>query len=185
METWSSPAFGQKLRKALMRRQWFFMLPEHARDEVIQETLEALLRAERLRAPAAGRSGRPRPIADPLAYAIVTARNRAFSLWRRSDVPLDAGDADRLPFASANPEERAIDAERMCAVVEAVERLPAGQQAVVRLVLEDGLLVQEVAQQLGITIDSVYKRLSRGLRALRTELASPKKAVRKGRRARP
>lgn len=52
-------------------------------------------------------------------------------------------------------------------VGDALERLPSGQQRVVRMVAVDGLSYQEVAEHLDIPIGTVMSRLHRGRSALR------------------
>lgn len=50
---------------------------------------------------------------------------------------------------------------------DALDRLPSGQQRVVRLIAVDGLSYQEVAEQLDIPIGTVMSRLHRGRSALK------------------
>lgn len=156
-EAWTSEGFPRRLRESLDKQRWFALLAADLRDEVVQDTLEVLLQ----------RMGKR--IKDPLAYAVRTARNRSRLLLARASKyqPISEGG---LISADESPENAAAAEESGRRLEDAVRRLPHRQQQVVRLVLEKGMRVDNVAQALKISRESVYQHLSRAIRKLRDEI---------------
>jgi RNA polymerase sigma-70 factor (ECF subfamily) len=75
---------------------------------------------------------------------------------------LDGDDIERM--------DAAIDAARTAGrVIDALDGVPAGEQAMVRLVA-DGRTPGEAAEQLGISSGAGWTRLSRARRRLRTDV---------------
>jgi RNA polymerase sigma-70 factor (ECF subfamily) len=69
-----------------------------------------------------------------------------------------------------DPRERMSSGQRWRLARGAIDRLPAGQRAVLLLVRLEGLSYQETADALGITLGAVESRLFRAMRRLETEL---------------
>lgn len=71
--------------------------------------------------------------------------------------------------AKPGPGTRAEDDEERELLLQAVERLPAEQQALVRGVLFDGRTNQEIGDQLGISADAARMRIARAMARLTSE----------------
>lgn len=155
---WNSKDFARVLRESLDTQRWFARLRPDLRDEVVQDTLESLLH----------RTGKE--VVNPLAYAVRTARNRAHFLLARASKYQSTSDDDFVSVQDSTPESSVAASESRRRLEEAVRRLPPRQQQVVRLVLEDGMRVDDVAQVLKMKRDSVYQHLSRAIRRLRDEV---------------
>jgi RNA polymerase sigma factor (sigma-70 family) len=136
--TWHSAEFGLKLRGALLHLGWFLRLPPDLRDEVVQDTLTALL----LRDPASIDPGKHLP------YAITVARHRSLLLMEREKKYERGPDEEFVSGNSPDPEQLALASERIMKLEQALSQLPELQQQVIRLVLQDGLRVADVAQRL-------------------------------------
>jgi RNA polymerase sigma-70 factor (ECF subfamily) len=84
------------------------------------------------------------------------------------------GDDEEPPLdpvdPSADPEDRLLARKRWRLARGAIERLPAGQRAVLILVRLEGLSYQETADTLGISLGAVESRLFRAMRRLEAEL---------------
>jgi RNA polymerase sigma-70 factor (ECF subfamily) len=78
--------------------------------------------------------------------------------------PLDAVDD------GPSPQDRLVARKRWRLARGAIERLPAGQRAVLVLVRLEGLSYQETADALGISLGAVESRLFRAMRRLEAEL---------------
>src|SRR5689334_5244219 len=133
---WGSQEFVVLLRSTLHRRRWFLRLPADQREDVIQGTLATLIEKK------------PLGVKNHLAYAVRTAQRGANALMRAPLVEQDDSTDD------------APDPEQHASAREALIRLPKQQQEVVRLVLQDGLRISEVAERLNVMENTVRKRLS-------------------------
>jgi RNA polymerase sigma-70 factor, ECF subfamily len=102
-------------------------------------------------------------------------RSRSFQEARRRDAnPPDEGSADDV---DALPEERSPSLERQLlreemssCVHDYINTLPGNYRAVVTLSEIEGLSNQEIADVLGLTLDTVKIRLHRGRAKLRRKL---------------
>lgn len=91
------------------------------------------------------------------------ARKRASHRER----PLDLGDP---PAGYSSPSQRAIRAEELMRLAEAVKLLPDAQRRAVELHHLEGRSLAEIAETLGATKPAVAGLLHRGLKALRARL---------------
>jgi RNA polymerase sigma factor (sigma-70 family) len=94
-------------------------------------------------------------------------RNRSRSRW---DVGLDAADA--IHCDSGNPVEHAIDCEQSGWLTELLGRLPYEQREVVVLHLHQEMRFKEIAEALGISINTAQSRYRYGLDKLRSIISS-------------
>ncbi len=87
--------------------------------------------------------------------------------WRRERT------VDDLPEAIDNTSNAAMDTVESSdsPLMKALATLPAAQRSVLVLRFVDDLTVEEIASDLGIAAGTVKSRLSRGLEALRSQLA--------------
>ncbi len=140
-----------------------FTRDEHDTRDVLQEVFIKLAR----------QPGLLRGARDERAFLLRLAHNAAIDLMRRRttrDKHHEAfgADAETLsPFASTeNPDEAAFRAELSLALGE----LPPEQCAVVHLKLWEGLTFEQIAEALGIPLNTAASRYRYGLDKLRARL---------------
>jgi len=138
----------------------------HAARDVVQDVFLRLLRA-------------PRADVDPILarWLFTVTRNRAVDHLRRGKVTAKSN-ADALDGHAARadaptgPETAAMRDDARHAL-EALGRLSAGHQEVLRLRLSHGLSYADIAQITGLSVSHVGVRIHAGMRALRARLAEP------------
>jgi RNA polymerase sigma factor (sigma-70 family) len=134
---------------------------EEARD-VVQDTLLRFWQQD------------PRQLAGRLPQWLFTVcRNRALDVRRRRArlLPLDP-DAHAEPTSLAPLPCRVFQGrEALRAVLEVFATLPASQQRVLALRLDDGLSYREIARTTGLTVSHVGVLVHEGLKTLRRRLA--------------
>ena len=113
---------------------------------------------------------------QPVALLYTTARNLALS-GRRHQKVVDkrataVGVAEELRASPRSTEHRAGRREQLQMLLLAVNKLPPKCRSAFVLRVIDGLSQQEIAERLGISVSTVEKHLSRGLRLCRAEIAS-------------
>lgn len=128
-------------------------------DDIVQETyaiLAALDSVDEIR--------NPRSYAFQTAHSLILAhirRSKIVSIRSASDLELQSAPAD-IP----SPERTAQDRDELAHVAKVLEDLPSHVRDVFVLRRVQGLSQREIARQLGITENSVEKRVSQGIRAL-------------------
>lgn len=140
-------------------RYLFSVLRDHHRaEDALQETfVQALRKAEGL---------------DPekfRGWLFTVAHQQAMLLLRKERrAPAPAADVLLgLVDAAEPPTELAGRVDDLRAVRELLALLPAGQQAVIRMRVFDGLTFREVADKLGCPLNTALGRMHDGLRTLR------------------
>ena len=98
-----------------------------------------------------------------------TARDRNRSRSRR-DVGLDAAEA--MHSDSGNPVEQAIDCEQSERSTQLLGRLPYEQREIIVLHLHQEMRFKEIAEALGISINTAQSRYRYGLDKLRSIISS-------------
>jgi RNA polymerase sigma-70 factor, ECF subfamily len=108
------------------------------------------------------------------SYLLTAVRNAALSYLRHERVVRrrETEIRDLLESPAASPEVRALEAETIAAVRQAVGRLPDRCRLVFTLHREQGLTYGEVAEVLRISPRTVEVQIGRALKALRKGLAS-------------
>lgn len=86
---------------------------------------------------------------------------------RRSGVSLEEIGAEAIPSGQKNPSEVAAAAEEMRRAEELLRRLPKAQAEVIRLRVLDELRLNEIAEVVGCSVDTVSSRLRYGFKKLR------------------
>jgi len=118
----------------------------------------------------------PRALLQRMATARALDRLRArYRRAARGDAPSDASagaEYERVADPGAGPPESAEAAELSARLREALATLPARQADVFSLYNLDGWSYQEIADHLGITVDSVGVLLHRARARLRERLAA-------------
>ncbi|HEY2785230.1 MAG TPA: sigma-70 family RNA polymerase sigma factor [Fimbriiglobus sp.] len=155
-------AFGALLDRyegPVFRFLFGMLRDHHCAEDALQETfVQALRRVESV---------------EPATFRgwLFTVAHRQAVLQKRKDrrVPTPADLPALLGLATAGdgPEAEATRADAADAVRGLLGRLPAPQQAVIRLRLFDGLRFREVAEQLGCPINTALARMHDGVKALR------------------
>ena len=108
------------------------------------------------------------------SYLLTAVRNAALSYLRHERVVRrrEAEVRDFHEVVAASPEVRALEAETVVAVRQAIGRLPDRCRLVFTLHREQGLTYAEVAEVLGISPRTVEVQIGRALKSLRKGLAS-------------
>ena len=131
----------------------------HRAEDALQETFVQALRHADAAAPEAFRG-----------WLFTVAHRQAMLLLRREKrLPTAAAD-DVLAGAADTqeaPDELLARGDDARAVRELLDRLPPGQQAVIRLRVYDGLRFREVADVLGCPLNTALARMHDGLKKLR------------------
>jgi RNA polymerase sigma-70 factor (ECF subfamily) len=128
-------------------------------DDVVQETyaiLAGLASVDQIR--------NPRSYAFQTAHSLILAhlrRSKIVSIRRASDLELQGALAD-----TPSPEQVAQDRDELESVVRVLGELPPKVREVFLLRRVQGLSQRETAERLGISENSVEKRVSQGIRAL-------------------
>lgn len=128
-------------------------------DDIVQETYAILAGLESVEA-----------IRNPRSYAFQTAHSLILAHLRRSKI-VSIRSASDLELAGAladtpSPEQVAEDRDELANVARVLSELPPKVREVFLLRRVQGLSQRETAERLGITENSVEKRISRGIRAL-------------------
>jgi RNA polymerase sigma factor (sigma-70 family) len=127
-------------------------------DDVVQDTLVAAV------------CGAPRDAGSVRGWLASVARNAARRRWRGERRRTAREAAVARPEASAAETETAERLDVCRALLDAVDALEEPYRTAVRLRWLDGLPPRQVAAQLGLPAELVWKRLSRGLAMLRARL---------------
>jgi len=88
---------------------------------------------------------------------------------RREDRRATGLSPDEIPSQPASPLEGQVSKEEAERTVEALFRLPPQDRTAVRLHME-GASSEEIAQEIGVSVNAARKRLERALRRLRLQL---------------
>lgn len=128
-------------------------------DDIVQETYAILAGLESVDA-----------IRNPRSYAFQTAHSLILAHLRRSKI-VSIRSASDLELAGAmadtpTPEQVAEDRDELANVARVLGELPPKVREVFLLRRVQGLSQRETAERLGISENSVEKRISQGIRAL-------------------
>ncbi len=128
-------------------------------DDIVQETYAILAGLESVE-----------EIRNPRSYAFQTAHSLILAHLRRSKI-VSIRSASDLELAGAmadtpTPEQVAEDRDELANVARVLGALPPKVREVILLRRVQGLSQRETAERLGITENSVEKRISQGIRAL-------------------
>jgi len=108
-------------------------------------------------------------------------RRRLVQFTRLSPEPAEDVPAFDPPDGAPDPEAALVARRRWMATRKAIERLPAGQRAVLVLVRFEGMSYRQVAETLQITEGAVESRLFRAMRRLEAAQEEPLSQVSRGR----
>jgi len=108
---------------------------------------------------------------QPVAWLIVIARNRAIDALRaRARQPDFEPVSESLPDLQPNVEAEATSVLLRRTLDAAMSRLPENVAVALRMNTEEGLSSAEIAERLGIPVNTVKSRLRRGLARLRSDV---------------
>jgi len=105
-----------------------------------------------------------------LSMCVANAARDRNRLRASRDVELDA--AEGMPSNSGNPVEQAIDCEQSERSKQLLGRLPYEQREIIVLHLHQEMRFKEIAEALGISINTVQSRYRYGLDKLRSIISS-------------
>jgi RNA polymerase sigma factor (sigma-70 family) len=142
-------------------------------EDILQESLYELVLAHRMM----------QPVEQAGAWLVRVARNRIIDRFRRRGArehrleqragDSDAADgalADLLPAADAGPEAAAMRALLLAEIETALARLPPEQREVFIAQELEGISFRELAQRLGVSINTLLSRKRYAVRFLRARL---------------
>ncbi len=135
-------------------------------DDLTQQTcLEAFRNWENFR-------GDSKPETWLFGIAFNLIRNARVNHYRVQQTfePLDEIHYDVVYDASDEPEEAALQREKMHLLASTINELPKKMQAVVGLVFIEGKSYQEVSDELGLPIGTIRSRLSRARELIKEKL---------------
>jgi RNA polymerase sigma factor (sigma-70 family) len=144
-------------RPRLVRLAWRILRDEHEAEDIVQETLAAVLR--RLE------TERPRKI-GAYVYAAVERNALKALARRRTGVPLDA-QAAWSEGEQDDADEQDIDP---LTLEQALLQLPPAQQVVIRMKYYMGYTFRQTSEALAISINTAASRCRYALAALRAQL---------------
>ena len=166
--------FYARHREVVRKRLVGMLRDESAADDLLQKVfLRVWTRAGQWAQRGSARNWLLR-IATNLALNHLRSakRHRSQPLEIRQENPEDDYEAEWLrDLAVKPPEELAETAELLEAVGQLVEQLPAGKQRVLRMVYQQQMELQAVAEQLNIPVGTVKSRLHYATRQLAQMLA--------------
>ena len=106
------------------------------------------------------------------SYLITSVKNQAITTLSKN--PLSFNDFDQsmdlLSVESLNPEDLMIGGELASAIQSTMEALPPHCQLVFKMVKEDSLRYEEVAKELGISVNTVKHHMVTALKRIRQML---------------
>lgn len=105
-----------------------------------------------------------------LSTCVANAARDGNRLRSRRDAGLD--DAEEIYFSSGDPAEQAIESEQSGRSTALLGRLPYEQREVIVLHLHQEMRFKEIAEALGISINTVQSRYRYGLDKLRSIISS-------------
>ncbi|MCS7173155.1 MAG: sigma-70 family RNA polymerase sigma factor [Armatimonadetes bacterium] len=127
-----------------------------AAEELVCETMAAVWKS----------ASRFRGEARASSWIFGIAHRRALDFLRRQPRQVSLGDAGALP-AQMDPEEEAERADLVERVRKALSQLSPEHREVVHLVFDAGLSYQEVAEVLGVPVNTVKTRMFHARQKLR------------------
>jgi RNA polymerase sigma factor (sigma-70 family) len=133
--------------------------------EVIQDTYEKI-----------HKQYRPEDVMFPRAMLYKIATNFALMRLRRArlekSIISGSQGMDKVPDEAASPDKRAMADEINERLVQTIKELPVGQRAVLVMAHIQGIPRKDIAEQLGISLKRVDKRMTKALRTLRERMES-------------
>ena len=96
--------------------------------------------------------------------------DRCHNAIRLATVSYDAGDVTEKPANDAEPLDQVIRRERNHLVAEAIAKIPERYRVPLVMSIRSNLSTPEIATALDISEDTLYQRISRAKKFLRTEL---------------
>jgi RNA polymerase sigma factor (sigma-70 family) len=133
--------------------------------EVIQDTYEKI-----------HKQYRPDEVMFPRAMLYKIATNFALMRLRRarleSSIITGSHGMEKVPDEAASPDKRAIAEEINERLVQTIKELPSNLRVVLVMAHVQGIARKDIAEQLGISLKRVDKRMTKALRTLRERMES-------------
>ncbi len=108
-------------------------------------------------------------------FLYVCTKNKTLDYHRRNSKMLNAsfGESHYEEFIThQNPEQRLLNKELMEVIDQAVLNLPEKTRLVYRLIKEDGLKYQEVADLLGVSVKTINNQLLSAMKSIRSNVTN-------------
>ena len=146
----------ERMRPRLMHMGREFFGSDTEAEEVVQETW---VRAWSVREKVA--------LTD--AYILRIARNCCVSMWRGQRTQIELAD-DQCAVNGATPQEEMEEKENSEWLQSRLQRLPKNEREVWQLFYDEGLTVEEIAEERKISVATVRKTISNVRKQLRKDL---------------
>jgi RNA polymerase sigma-70 factor (ECF subfamily) len=104
------------------------------------------------------------------SYLASSVANRLRNIHRAERRTAELTEADCPPSSADNPEGEAISTERSRQIGDALLQIPLDQREVVLLHLQSGLKFRQIAQQKGVSINTIQSRYRYAINKLQTIL---------------
>lgn len=147
----------ERMRPRLMQMGREFFGSDTEAEEVVQETW---LRAWNVRDKVT--------LTD--AYVMRIARNCCVSMWRGQREEVELADESSAAVTEVTPQEEMEERENSEWLASRIQRLPKTEREVWRLFYDEGLTVEEIAEERGVTPSTVRNTISSVRNTLRTAL---------------
>ena len=147
----------ERLRPRLMQMGREFFGSDTEAEEVVQETW---LRAWNVRERVT--------LTD--AYVMRIARNCCVSMWRGQRAEVELADESGAAVTEVTPQEELEERENSEWLASRLQRLPKAEREVWQLFYDEGLTVEEIAEERNISVATVRNTISSVRNTLRTAL---------------
>lgn len=109
-------------------------------------------------------------------YLFRIARNEMTDYFRKNIVREKHQQRIRELFEeeAGNPEELMINKQKRKLIADVIRELPEQQQTAYKLSRDEGLSYQQIAEEMGLSVNTIKVHISLALKALRTFLAAQK-----------
>jgi RNA polymerase sigma factor (sigma-70 family) len=147
----------EKMRPRLMQMGREFFGSDTEAEEVVQETW---LRAWNVRDK----------VMLTEAYVIRIARNCCVSMWRGQRTQVELAEDDGTAVTEITPQEEMEEKENSEWLQSRLQRLPKNEREVWQMFYDDGLTVEEIAEERNISVATVRKTISNVRSRLRKDI---------------
>ena len=147
----------KRMRPRLMQMGHEFFGSDTEAEEVVQETW---LRAWNVRERVT--------LTD--AYVLRIARNCCVSMWRGQRAQVELTDEDGSVVSEVTPEEEIEERENSEWLQSRLQRLPKAEREVWNLFYDEGLTLEEIAEERGTSVATIRKTISNVRNRLRKDI---------------
>ena len=133
-------------------------------EDVVQEAFVRYSQRQKRSLEAAGGL---QPISDPVSYLHRVVRNLALDWLRKPEAAMKTGDSrdlERLPDATATPEQAMMEKDQVRVLQEALAELPERTRIAFTMRRLEGRSLQEIADHLGVSVVRAHQLVKDAVR---------------------